>query len=264
MTAEDIAIAFTTLSGEDALNVERLVGGSPNPSWGVTTATSRYAVRLYPPAWGEVQTSFLRFLGAERYPVPSVVYSGDYGDRWLLAVAWVSGQSLAEALTAAPEQADALGSAFGRLHAELHRLLVPPSLSENLPKLRGIEAGTALLHLDYHPLNALVENGAFSGIIDWDNVRLGDPRADVARTLSIFAIDPAVQALPPDVRKVVRIFRRAYCSGYSRVAGKESLLELAPFLARAGDFMLRDLETRYDAVGLGPVRRWTKRWKSRR
>lgn len=261
MTAEEVAEVFTRLSGEEAVSVEKLVGGSPNPSWGVRTASSRYAVRLYPPAWAELQGALLRFLASNGYPVPTAVYEVSAGDYRLLAVSWLAGVPLGEALTATPEQVGALGEAFGILHAQLHALKTPPALAEILPRLEGFGAGTALLHLDYHPLNALVEAGRFSGIIDWDNLRLGDARADVARTLSILAADPAIRALPSEVRQGVRTFRRAYCAGYCQVAGPESLSGMRPFLAWAGDFMLRDLGGRYDAGALEPVRRWTARWQ---
>jgi Ser/Thr protein kinase RdoA (MazF antagonist) len=261
MSAEEVNVAFTAISGEGVLRMEKLVGGSPNPSWAVRTASSRYAVRLYPPVWGRVQGSLLRFLAENSYPVPAVVYEGTAGDAHLLALSWVDGVPLAEVLTVSPRRATDLGHAFGTLQAQLHGLAVLPDLCAALPRLEEPCAGTSLLHLDYHPLNALVSGGALSGIIDWENVKLGDPRADVARTLSILATDPAIRALPPELRRGVRSFRRAYCAGYLSEAGADALEGMPPFLAWAGDFMLRDLGKRYDAAGLEPVRRWTAHWR---
>jgi hypothetical protein len=67
--------------------------------------------------------------------------------------------------------------------------------------------------------------------------------------------------LPPELRRGVRSFRRAYCAGYLSEAGADALEGMPPFLAWAGDFMLRDLGKRYDAAGLEPVRRWTAHWR---
>lgn len=43
----------------------------------------------------------------------------------------------------------------------------------------------ALLHLDFHPLNILVD-GKHMTLIDWSDAAVGDRHADVARTLALF------------------------------------------------------------------------------
>jgi aminoglycoside phosphotransferase (APT) family kinase protein len=45
----------------------------------------------------------------------------------------------------------------------------------------------SVLHLDYHPLNVLVNGGRISGIIDWVNADSGDRHLDVATTATILS-----------------------------------------------------------------------------
>jgi aminoglycoside phosphotransferase (APT) family kinase protein len=45
----------------------------------------------------------------------------------------------------------------------------------------------SVLHMDYHPLNVLVQGGRISGIIDWVNAESGDRHLDVATTATILS-----------------------------------------------------------------------------
>ena len=71
-----------------------------------------------------------------------------------------------------------------------------------LPGLEWLEAHrppaigrASLLHRDFHPLNVLVANGSVTGVIDWANVGLGEPAADVAATRVVLTMGPL--AAPP-------------------------------------------------------------------
>ena len=118
-----------------------------------------------------------------------------------------------------------------------------------------------LVHLDYHLLNVMTDGSIVTGVIDWENVRLGDARYDVARTLSILCADPSIRALPKALRQVVRTFRRGYLEGYGHTAGPASLTALAPFLAWSGQFMLRDLGGRCNAQAEVNIERWSRWWQ---
>src|SRR5215212_7115084 len=64
-------------------------------------------------------------------------------------------------------------------------------------RLREVAADTAqLLHLDYHPLNVMTDGHRMTTVLDWANAQVGDPRADVARSFSILAIEPSWPRLP--------------------------------------------------------------------
>ena len=80
------------------------------------------------------------------------------------------------------------------------------------------KAPRALLHLDFHPANVLVDGvGRVTGVIDWANAVAGPPVADLARTWAIFA----TALVPPGwgaatTRVVLRVLVSAWQSGYRR------------------------------------------------
>jgi hypothetical protein len=134
-------------------------------------------------------------------------------------------------------------------------------------RLRAVERTTpSILHLDYHPLNVLVENGRTSAVLDWTNVAAGDRRADLARTLTILRLSPLPADMPPLVmRLLLRLVEQNWRRGYRAVAGPVG--GMAPYYAWAGVAMLNDFAPR---VGNGvteesllPVRRWADYWSAR-
>lgn len=266
--AAQVASAFSALSGGNVLLVDRLSGGSGIPSWRVTTPEGAYAARLYSDrhtaaAYG--QAKLLSYLAEQSYPVPEVTLVGTYEAQHLLALSWVNGLTVAEALRAQPDRAERLGKAFGEVHARLHAVPVTPEIRAVLRNIREPElpADTAVLvHLDYHPLNVMTDRGVVTGVIDWENVGLGDARYDVARSLSILCADPSIRALPGPLRQVVRSFRKGYVNGYQRAAGQDATTKLEPFLKWAGNFMLEDLRGRFDSRAVASIERWTRWWQS--
>ncbi|WP_216325849.1 phosphotransferase family protein [Deinococcus aestuarii] len=247
--------------------VERLPGASGNPSWRVETAAGTFAVRLYPRSEAGTAHGLARLAEALRagaYPVPRVGAVGVTGEHAVLVQEWAPGVPVAAALEETPGRAYDLGLAVGETHARLHALPVPAEAHAALRRLdgpTGVPASPAWLHLDYHPLNVLVEGGAVSAVLDWENVALGDARLDVARTLSILSADPAVWAISGARRRVLLSFRCGYLEGYAQAGGR--LDGLPPFLAWAGEFMRRDLRGRFADERLRHVTRWTRAWAFR-
>jgi aminoglycoside phosphotransferase (APT) family kinase protein len=263
--AVQVAAAFSALRGEDVLWVERLSGGSSHPSWRVTTATGVYAVRLYTTNHSAYsQTQLLTYLMQQGVPVPKVAFVGTYRAQHLLALGWVEGLTVAEALRTQPDRAEQLGEVFGEMHAQLHAVPVTPEMRAALRVVSapGQAAGTpVLVHLDYHLLNVMTDGSIITGVIDWENVRLGDARYDVARTLSILCADPSIRALPQALRQVVRTFRQGYLEGYRHAARPASLTTLPQFLAWSRNFMLRDLGGRLDSQQATSIERWSRWWQ---
>src|SRR5436853_495789 len=72
----------------------------------------------------------------------------------------------------------------------------------------------ALLHLDFHPLNVLVDGRRVTAVIDWANARAGDPRADLARTLTILRLSP----VPPRFARLVGVLVAGWRGGYEAEA----------------------------------------------
>jgi aminoglycoside phosphotransferase (APT) family kinase protein len=122
----------------------------------------------------------------------------------------------------------------------------------------GLPEGDALLHLDWHPLNILVNPASceITGIVDWDNARRGHPLLDVARTSSILTVEPSLASLPAELRDVLVPFRDAWADGY----GANARSVPAQCHLWAGRVMLADLEARHVPEALEPLRRWTDAW----
>jgi hypothetical protein len=186
----------------------------------------------------------------------------------------------------------ALGVEFGRAQAAVHaRSIAPPEelLAHPTPWIDWAEPDDplreclllalaasrrpdvlALLHLDFHPLNALVADGRISAVLDWANARIGDPRADLARTASILRFAPLDSGLPSPLESIIRrLFIAGWRRGYRDVAG--AVGGMAPFYAWAGAVMIRDLTPRLGRPDLPwlehdyleRVRQWTDGWRAR-
>ncbi|WP_019586543.1 phosphotransferase family protein [Deinococcus apachensis] len=252
--------------GLEVTGSHRMPGGSTLPTWQVNTPHGPLAVRLYPTFLEWVARGMARLstvLREANFPVPGVVaVVEDLPGYVALIQEWLPGVTCGEALRREPGQAWAYGVQFGQLQARLHTLPIPPEVAGEVPCLETHlppPARLAWLHLDYHPLNVLVAEGRVSAVLDWENVRLGDARADVARTLSILSVDPVVWRAGQEVRQSLRTFRRGYLAGYAGGL----MDDLPPFLAWAGEFMLRDRGPHCAEAGLVHVRRWTRYWRSR-
>lgn len=211
---------------------------------------------------------------------------------------WLFGYTVLAALLARPWRAEAIGRRFGRMQARIHALPAPPALRQQSERwltavadsepalvahLRALHPRTdALLHLDYHPLNVLLDGGRdfdplvpvrrygpVNGVLDWTNARAGDPRADYANTEALLTLTPGFGFLPPRKARAARYaLVRGWRRGYRDLAGP--LPDLAPFHAWAGASIYRDVahrlgqpDTYVTPAYLTRLRRWTVHWKRR-
>jgi aminoglycoside phosphotransferase (APT) family kinase protein len=290
-TAEtvDPVEVLSVLGFADQSSIVPVTGGADATIWHVVCGSEHYALRVLRPdqtdqAQREASTMTLATSGG--VPVPRVVTTGTWRDRPSLLLTWSLGDSLSKVLKEHPlawRRSHKLGTEFGRAQAAIHTISLPfetylhgyaweewagpdPDLRTCLAKLQRRPA--ALLHLDYHPLNVLTENGKVSAVLDWANSTVGDPRADFARTLSILRLAPIPTGLAGAVARVqLRAFEAGWRHGYEEVAGP--LDSLAPFCWWAGLVMERDLSPRLsrpDLPWLTPaffdrVRAWTAAWR---
>jgi aminoglycoside phosphotransferase (APT) family kinase protein len=289
--AVDPVAVLAALGLSEPDRVEPVPGGADAAIWRVERAGVSYALRLLRPDQTDQarrEAAALATAAAADLPVPPVVAAGRWRDRPALLLAWSPGRSLALALQERPLDlplARALGLACGREQAAIHALPVPPELRDHPvpwpawagpdPALRACLAALparppALLHLDYHPLNVLVDGGRVTAVLDWANARAGDPRADLARTLSILRLAPRPRGASGAVAwPALRAFEVGWRRGYRQAAGPVG--GLAPFCWWAGLVMERDLAPRVgrtDLPWLTPaflerVRRWTAGWRVR-
>src|SRR5207253_1308982 len=113
-------------------------------------------------------------------------------------------------------------------------------------------------------LNVMTDGRQITAVLDWANARVGDPRADAARSYSILAIEPSWPR-QPHITIFRQVLARAWRCGYEQAAGP--LGDMALFYAWAGAVMLRDLAPRAARSNWGTrldrVRRWAIGWKRR-
>jgi len=167
------------------------------------------------------------------------------------------------------------------MHARIHALPVPAPLAQVLPAwdarredlepellarlARPAGFATSVLHLDYHPLNVMVDRGRVTGVLDWANVAIGDRRADLARTVTLFRLAPLPPGTPPVARLVIRpLLEAGWRNGYRHGQIANPFVDMAPFYAWAGAMMERDLRPKLGRPGvwlqesdLARIRRWT-------
>jgi aminoglycoside phosphotransferase (APT) family kinase protein len=226
----------------------------------------------------------MRAAAACGVPVPTVYGETLWQDRPALLLSWCSGRPLLAELVARPWSVWSLGLAFGRAQARIHAVPAPEGLrgwdeawgrwlgrdEEALAeRLRAaVPRSAALLHLDYHPLNVMVEGQQVTGVLDWANAAAGDPRLDLARTTTILRLAPTPPTGSLRRATLLRLLDLGWRRGYRSAAGKPE--EMAIFYAAAGAIMERDLAPKVGRPGiwlepshLDRIRRWTTAWRRR-
>src|SRR5207247_5479867 len=121
----------------------------------------------------------------------------------------------------------------------------------------------------HHAMNVMTDGRRITGVLDWANARAGDPRADLARTLTILRLSP-LRPGTPRLRTLAarRLLELGWRRSYQSEAGAWD--DMPIFFAWAGAVMLHDLAPRVGKPGTGilpvhmeRIRRWTERWKRR-
>ncbi len=276
-----------SLGVKDVIGVEKVTGGTDTAIWRVETAGPTYALRVFRTDQMETccrEVAAMQAASAMRIPVPTVHAKGFYGGVPVLLLSWCAGKTILQELRERPWQAWRLGVLFGRMQARIHSVSAPAELGdatswidwagENEPELKKRLAARRLgarqlLHLDYHPLNVMTDGKRVTVVLDWANACAGDPRADVARTLTILRLNAERAEMPaPLARVMTRSLELGWRRGYRQVAG--SLGDLDIFYAWAGASMETDLllpgldqPGRLTRWQLARIRAWTQHWKQR-
>ncbi len=251
--------------------VERVApvfGGKDAAIFRVERGDEAFALRVFRPGEERVcrhEMPTMRAARAGGIPVPMVHASGVWQHRPALLLEWCAGRTVVEEAVADPARAEPLGVASGRLLARLHRVDPPDgirgrswldwfAIPDPLNRALGAVArAPTLLHLDYHPLNLLTNDTDVTAVLDWTNARSGDPRADLARSLAILALNS--DEAPVDAGPIVAAFERGLLAGYVEAAGP--LEDMPLFLAWAGHGMLHDLARRMPPEKRERIVAWT-------
>ena len=263
-----------------------VAGGWDTALWRVDSQGSRYALRVYRPEQAIVwrrESAALQALSAAGLPVPRLHAALVARDRPSLLLAWCEGRTVLEEVRARPWLVWPLGVEMGRMHAWIHSVPVTAELAHGLPAwtpraedsdpqlervLRAAAAGRrSVLHLDYHPLNLLSHGREITCVLDWANVAVGDPRADLARTVTLLRLAPIPPGTPVLLNRAIRgILELAWRRGYGERRPTGSFAQMDPFYVWAGRMMQRDLRPRLGRPGvwlkeadLERIRRWTER-----
>ncbi|WP_168207636.1 phosphotransferase family protein [Microlunatus elymi] len=214
-------------------------GLSGNELWRLSTADGDRVLRVFPPGTpielADREVAAHRSAAEHGLRTPRVIGTAEVASRPALAMDWVEGVSVADALWSG-EDSERLGARCGAELARLHQVVdVPPIIAgrdwidwagphadELRPRLRLIGSDYRLLHLDFHPENLIIGADAPDQlwVFDWANVRVGPPVADLARTLSIMdLVAEAVPGLTDHQRRNANRFRGGLLSGYAAAGG---------------------------------------------
>ncbi|HYZ91171.1 MAG TPA: phosphotransferase [Actinomycetota bacterium] len=115
------------------------------------------------------EADVMRYVHEHGYPVPTVIAANGRD----MVMERLSGTPMLEDFSKHPWRLYRHARTLADLHKQLHAIPPPPWLK---PKLGG---GTAIVHLDLHPLNVMVTDKG-PVVIDWSNAGLGPPDAETA------------------------------------------------------------------------------------
>jgi aminoglycoside phosphotransferase (APT) family kinase protein len=171
-------------------------------------------------------------------PVPEVVEVVEVEGRRGIVLERLAGPSLLARMFSRPWSVRGAARLVADLHAAMHTLTPsgPPVLKrrleerirrlQSLPEplkasvlttLAALPDGDALCHGDFHPMNIILSpRGPM--IIDWVDVTVGPPLADVARTLLLISMGrPPGTFRRATVSALRALFRRAYLARYTTI-----------------------------------------------
>jgi aminoglycoside phosphotransferase (APT) family kinase protein len=241
----------------------RLTGGWDTLLWRFTADDGRDHVLRCFHLPGAAETArreriALEACAAAGLAAPRIEAAGEFQGLPVTVQSWCPGTPLLTLIEKRPWMAGRLGRLFGRTQARLHRVAAPRELQATAPRDWAMRVGAeyahlaenaisqapstaTLIHLDYHPLNVIVDKRGQAAVIDWEFVAAGDPRADLAVTAATLLAAP----LPPGpLRPLLNLMRtivmRAWERGYCDVAG--TMPDYLPLLPWAGAMLLFQTE----------------------
>ncbi len=251
----------------DARSITSVRGGWDTALWRVENDRGTFALRVFR---AEQLGTYHREMAAMHtaatagIPVPRIEAHTIWRDRPALLLTWCQGRTLLDELQRRPWRVISLGLQFGRTQARIHRIKEPEGVGNNYAwinwlgeddpalkaRLRALPATrAALLHLDYHPLNVMVDGSRISAVLDWANAGAGDPRVDLARTWAIVCLMPSPPSrMAPLIIALRRFLAFAWRRGYQQESGPTG--DMALYNAWATAAMVRDLKPKLGRPGI--------------
>jgi aminoglycoside phosphotransferase (APT) family kinase protein len=199
-------------------------------------------------------------VAAQGFPVPSVLHMCEdtsvLGNAFVILERVPGVTMLARLLSPAMFR---VAPILARLHARLHTL-EPEAVAKSLraagaPLQSGFAAGApvekviedaqlaglreahawlknepaavhppVVCHGDLHPLNIMMEGSTVTGVLDWANMRIGDPMSDVGATVALMTQGPI--ELPAPLQGIANVARRRIVSRYLETYAEERPLDM--------------------------------------
>lgn len=255
--------ALAQLGFQEVSEPERVLGGWDTLLWRFTTRDGReHSLRVHYLAGRQEaarrERVALEACARAHLPAPRVEAAGEVEARPAMVLSWCPGRPLLSVIEQRPWAIWRFGRLFGQTQARIHAVTAPPELAASAPddwlsrvserdahlaaQVRTLQPSTAsLIHMDFHPLNLIVEGGALTGILDWSGAAAGDARADLARTAATLLSAPVPPGpLKPLLNLARGLVLRAWRAGYQEVAGP--MPDYRPFMAWAGATLLTEAE----------------------
>jgi aminoglycoside phosphotransferase (APT) family kinase protein len=272
--------------------LERNLFGVETAVWRVEYGKSVYALRVFRVGENAKQARELIALKTATSAgilVPKVITHGTWQGNAVSLLSWLPGQMLGLEFIGKtePERLSYLSEKLGRTLANIHCVSAPcgwQSEPHSWVKLAGegeLELqehllslplrSDALLHMDFHPFNVMIEGDIITGVLDWSGATSGDARADIAKfvTLAIFAPvspRPGAPGRTPEEVILRQHIIKAFEKGYREIS--ELPDDLSLFYAWAGAAIIHNVRSKIGKPGetvqehhLDGVKRWTTEWK---
>jgi thiamine kinase len=185
----------------------------------------------------EREAHITRAVHAVGVPVPVPGQVVEHDGRYGLVYERVDGAVMAEQLYRHPWELFRFARMLAKLHHELHFRPAPDLRRQRihlehkirhadieddlkqaaLDKLADLPDGDALCHGDFHPANVMVTSHG-TLIIDWQDASIGNPLADVARSLILIRIGIPAPGLSGMIMRASRLlFGHLYLAHYIRL-----------------------------------------------
>lgn len=186
------------------------------------------------PESAEWEATCMRIAREAGISVPEVFDIIEIDNRNGLIVERIKGPTMRAELLNKPQHLVPLAYELAELHVDMHRrsaanlmqkhkrlenqirltmLQVEEMKAELLAQLAQLPVGRAICHGDFHPGNVIMSpNGPV--IIDWLDANLGNPIADVARTILVTQPKSLLPEVPSSIRLLMTYSLRFFCTMY--------------------------------------------------
>lgn len=186
------------------------------------------------PESAEWEATCIRAAHEAGISVPKVFDVIEKDNRYGLILERVAGPTMRKVLMDNPHRLIPLARQLAELHVDMHKrsalnlvqkdkrletqirlttLQVEEMKAELLTQLAQLPVGNAICHGDFHPGNVILSPDG-PVIIDWLDATLGNPTADVARTILVTQPATLLPEAPASLRLLMTYSLRFFCAMY--------------------------------------------------